>query len=87
MDTTINVVRRSHQNYKNHPIDNGSFENPNNALHGSQHEYDIETSGARTDNAYCEIEQTSTPSTSSFTGKIFGMMGSIFIFIFSPVYG
>ena len=86
MDTTINVVRRSHQNYKNHPISNRSFGKPNNTLHGSQHEYDIETSGARADNAYCEIEKTSIPSTSSFTGKIFGMVGSIFIFILSPLY-
>ena len=85
MDTTINVVRRSHQNYKNHPISNSSFGKPNNTLHGSQHEYDIETSGARADNAHYEIEKTSTPSTSSFTGKIFGMVGSIFIFILSPV--
>ena len=87
MDTTINVVRSSHQNYKNHPIFNGSFGKPSNTLHGSQHEYDIETSGARADNAHYEIENTSTPSTTSFTGKILGMMVSIFIFILSPVYG
>ena len=80
MDTTINIVRRSHQNYKNDPISNGSFKKPNNTLHGWQHEYDIETSGARADNTNYEIEKTPTPSTPSFTGKTFGRMGSVLYF-------
>ena len=74
MGTTINVVGGLHQNNKNDPIANVSFGKPNNTLHRSQHEYDIETSGARADNANYEIEKTPT---SSSTGKIFGMMGSV----------
>ena len=77
MDTTIKIVGRSHRNNKNDPIANGSFGKPNNTLHVSQHEYDIETSGARADNANYEIEKTPT---SSFTGNFFGMMGSVLYF-------
>ena len=74
MGTTIKVVGGLNQKNKNDPIANVSFGKPNNTLHGSQHEYDIETSGARADNANYEIEKTPT---SSSTGKIFGMMGSV----------
>lgn len=74
MGTTMNVVGGLHQNNKNDPIANVSFGKPNNTLHGSQHECDIETSLARADNANYKIEKTPT---SSSTGKIFGMMGSV----------